>query len=84
VGIILGFARFEAIADERAGDLSRQAEANALVVCLSRVETRESLRSVLIGITELFDTDDRDVRAVIELIESDYPPLDAADCTRGD
>jgi hypothetical protein len=84
VGIVLGFARFESLADERAEDLAAQTEANAFVVCVSRVETREALRSVLIGITELFDDNTRDVQAVVALIESDYPPLSVDDCAHPD
>jgi hypothetical protein len=79
LGIIAGFARFEAIAEERAQDLRADTDRNAATICLARVETRDSLRGVLIGITELFDNTE-EVAAVVKLIQDDYPPLDPTVC----
>jgi hypothetical protein len=75
VGIVLGFTRFENLAEQRANDVQAFAEQNAYAICVTRVETRDSLRSVLIGLTQLFDDSDA-VDEIRLLIETDYAQLD--------
>ena len=47
--------------------------------CLTRVETRDSLREVFFAITDLFP--DSDAAGAIDLlIETEYPPIASEDC----
>jgi hypothetical protein len=81
VGMITGFARFEAIAEQRAADLADNnaaiLAANDLQQCLTRVDTRDSIREVMLGIVDLFDPS-QGVNDIRYLIETDYPRLDPA------
>jgi hypothetical protein len=74
VGIVLGFSRFEALANQRADDLEAASVARALVACQARVESRDSLRSVLLGIADLFE-ESESVSKIVRLINSDYPAM---------
>jgi hypothetical protein len=68
-------SRFERLADEQIRDVAREAAALDYTTCATRVETRHSLREVLIGITDLFPAD-QSAEAIRALIETEYPALE--------
>ena len=68
-----------AIYDQRIDAAVDEANQRDYVQCLSRVDTREALREVLLGITALFP-DSEGADAIEELIQSEYPMLDIASC----
>jgi hypothetical protein len=79
-----GFAvmgQFVSLSNQRIEDAEEEALQREYITCVSRVNTRDALRGVLLGITELFPPDDGQVAAVTELIETEYPALDIhAEC----
>lgn len=68
-----------AIYDERLDDAAAEIAQREFVQCLSRVDTRQALREVLLGITELFP-DSEGADSIRHLIETEYPMLDVATC----
>lgn len=89
IGIIVGFSRFEAIAEQRADDVAvvaeqlaadvqHKAEVNAYTVCLTRIDTRTAVREIFLNIVALFP-DSQAATDINELIETEYPPLSATE-----
>lgn len=75
--VILG--EFASLSEQRVADARMESIERDYDTCVNRVETRLALRSVLLGITNLFNPEEsRGARAVVELIESEYPALDLA------
>lgn len=74
-----GLQRFQDLTDANIREAAIEAAARDYQQCLIRVETRDSLREVLIGITELFP-DSSGAQAIRDLIENEYPPLDPVSC----
>lgn len=68
VGAVLGVYSLDRLGEQRIADATT-------LQCVNRVDTRETLRGVLLGITAQFPQDDPGVLAVVALIENDYPPL---------
>lgn len=69
----------EAIQDQKLDNAVQDAAQREFVQCLSRVDTRQALREVLLGITDLFPDSDG-AEAITLLIETQYPMLDVASC----
>lgn len=75
IGIMAGVTRFDSLSAQRTDDVREFAQSTALSQCSTRIETRDSLRAVLLGITTLFDQDANSER-IVNLIQADYPALD--------
>ena len=66
------------VADRTQTALDR-AEAIEYSQCITRVETRDTLREVLLSITAVLEPSEQVIR-IENLIEVKYPPLDTRNC----
>lgn len=75
VAIILIVGRLNSVAQAQADNVLEYAQGVAYAQCLSRVDTRESLREVLLNIADLFP-ESEGATAITVLINEEYPALD--------
>lgn len=77
--LILGAYTVNEFQQRYVDNAAERAVAIQFAQCESRVETRETLREVLLSITDVLD-DSEPVDRIVVLIETRYPPLDLSDC----
>ncbi len=74
VTVVLGFARFNTLAEERSNDNKQLILSINEGDCLERVEDNQTLRAVFLGVAGLFEGS-AGAQAVKNYVETNYPDL---------
>lgn len=77
LGFAFSWARLNDLNAERIQDQQIDEIQTEYHQCLTRVDTRDSIRAILLAITAQFP-DSESVEVIVTLIQTEYPPLDAA------
>lgn len=75
LAVWFGLGQINEVNAQRSADTQAFVVETTLNTCLTRVETRDSIRTILLAITAQFP-DSESVRVIEQLIETDYPALD--------
>ncbi len=76
LGFAFSWARLNDLNAERLQDQQISVIQTEYHQCLTRVDTRDSIRTILLAITAQFP-DSESVDVIVTLIQTEYPPLDA-------